>query len=78
MNKPKSVSSLTSKALPFLVCEDEETSEGMQGLNFKASLIAGLENICIFNQGKEQMSVLRKIFPLGQQEYFQPHYFLTV
>lgn len=50
-------SSLIPKILPFLFCEDEKTSKFMQCLNFKTSLIAGFQNICIFNQGKEQMSV---------------------
>ena len=40
-----------SYKLPFLLCEDEKTS-----------LIAGLKNICIFNQVKEQMSVPVKYF----------------
>lgn len=50
----------------------------MQHLDFKAPLVAGLENICIFNQVQEQMSAQREIFPLYLQEYFHPHYFLTV
>jgi hypothetical protein len=67
----------TSGVIPFLICKEEEASKRMQGLNFKAPLIAGLENICIFNQVKEQMSVGRKIFPLCLQEYSLTALFLN-
>lgn len=51
-----------SYKLPFLLCEDEKISKFMQRLHMKTSLIAGLKNICIFNQVKEQMSVPVKYF----------------
>lgn len=67
-----------SYKLPFLLCEDEKISKFMQCLNIKTSLIAGFQNICIFNQVKEKNVSLCKIFPLYMQEYFKLLYTLTV
>lgn len=47
-----------SYKLPFLLCEDEKISKFMQCLHMKTSLIAGLKNICIFNQVKEKCQSL--------------------